>query len=344
MHSRTTWIINSPENTGLNRSVLEPVTEKGQKLDNNEADRHNRRDQVGTTVRHRIAPGQFEGKRAVFSQIVSALFRAYLVAVVVCMPALLLPDVASDTAQIVLVIALLASLLTFMEYYGKYPSIVEFRFAPPFNRIKFVALAISVLVLSLIMRGKTDPNSVTEMLTMLGTGLGKVIDFPYSPVRLVVLMLPANAEAGLIADVRTAAGISYMVSLAMMFSFLTYVRLLHWPMGKGKFNVWVNLPLFDPTRGGDVVDRLKRDAGVNIVLGALLPFIIPTAVKAFSDVIDPISMANPQTLIWTMTAWAFLPASMLIRGIALSRVAELIEAKRKRVYGESEDGKALQEA
>lgn len=274
------------------------------------------------------------------SQIVSALFRAYCVAVLVALPALLLPTIASDTAQIVVVIALLAALLTFMEYYGRYPSIVEFRFAAPFNRIKFIALAVAVVTISLIMRGKTDPNALTDMLALTGDALGQAIDFPYSPVRLVILMLPPDARPGLIGDVRTAAGIAYAVSLVMMLTFVTYVRILNWPMRKGSFNVWVNLPLFDPTRGGDVVERLKRDAGVNIVLGALLPFIIPTVIKATSEFVNPISVANPQTLIWTITAWAFLPASMLIRGIALSRVAELIEAKRRRVYAKdgSEDG------
>lgn len=275
------------------------------------------------------------------------MLRAICVAILVALPSLLLPTVPADTAQIVVVIALLAALLTFMEYYGRYPSIVEFRFAPPFNRLKFVALVISVVVISLIMRGKTDPNGLTVALTQLGEGLGRALDFPYSPVRLVILMLPPDAEAGLVADVRTAAGVSYMVSLAMMLVFVTITRLFNWPMRKASFNVWVNLPLFDPTRGGDVVDRLKRDAGVNVVLGALLPFIIPTAVKAASDVIDPISVAHPQTLIWTTTAWAFLPASMLIRGIALSRVAELIEAKRRRVFAqeaEESGDDTLQEA
>jgi len=278
----------------------------------------------------------------VISQIVSALFRAFCVAVLVALPALLLPTVASDTAQIVVVVALLAALLTFMDYYGKYPSIVEFRFAPPFNRLKFIALAVTVVVLSLIMRGKTDPSTLTVVLSQAGEALGRAMDFPYSPVRLVVLMLPPVAKAELIADVRTAAGISYAVSLVMMLVFITYARMLNWPMRQGSFNVWVNLPLFDPTRGGDVVDRLKRDAGVNVVLGALLPFIIPTVMKAASDLVDPVSVANPQTMIWTVTAWAFLPASMMIRGIALARVAELIEAKRRRVY--AKEGEGLQEA
>ena len=262
--------------------------------------------------------------------------RAALVALLVAIPSLLLPTVADDTSQIVVIMAILAFAMTFMEYFSRFPSIVEFRFAPPFNRLKFVALMMIVVTLTMITRGKTDPTGLTEMLTALGSALGHAIDFPYSPVRLVVLMMPDNADAELISSVRTAAGISYMVSLVTMFIFLTLVRLFGWPVRNGAFNVWINLPLFDPTAGGDVLHRLKRDAGLNIVLGFLLPFLIPAVVKAASDLIDPISMQNPQTLIWTMSAWAFLPASMIMRGIAMSRIADMIEEKRRRAYARAE--------
>lgn len=73
-----------------------------------------------------------------------------------------------------------------------------------------------------------------------------------------------------------------------------------------------------------------------MVLGFLLPFIIPALIKIASDLIDPISMQDPQTVIWTMSAWAFLPASMVMRGLAMARVAELIEEKRRRVYANAE--------
>jgi len=279
----------------------------------------------------------------VVSQVVNALARAVLVALLIATPSLLLPSVSSDTAQLVMVLAILASLMTFIEYYGRYPSIVEFRFAPPFNRLKFVGLFLTVLLLTLILRGEAYPSELTIFLTTLGNGLGQAIDFPYSPVRLVVLMLPADASPELVTSVRTAAGLSYTISIVMMFVFITCVRFQGWPIRNGAFNVWVNLPLFDPTGGGDVLHRLKRDAGLNIVLGSLLPFLIPAAIKAASDLIDPISIANSQTLIWTMTAWAFLPASMLMRGIAMSRIAEMIEEKRRRAYARAES-EALQQA
>jgi hypothetical protein len=173
----------------------------------------------------------------VISQFVSALGRACLVAGLVVTPALLLPSVAADTAQIVMVIALLAALLTFMEYFGRYPSIVEFRFAAPFNRLKFIALAASVTIISLIIRGQTDPSNLTIFLTGTGEALGEMIDFPFSPVRLVLLMLPYDADTALVLDVRTAAGVSYMVSMIMIVSFMITTWVFNWPMRRGKFNV-----------------------------------------------------------------------------------------------------------
>ncbi len=78
--------------------------------------------------------------------------------------------------------------------------------------------------------------------------------------------------------------------------------------------------------------RLYRDAQFNLILGFLLPFIIPASVKMASDLFDPISLTHSHTLIWTMTAWAFLPASLLMRGIALNRVAHMISQQRLRAY------------
>jgi len=146
------------------------------------------------------------------------------------------------------------------------------------------------------------------------------------------LMLPSHVTLDAIQDVRVAAGLAYIISLITLVIFVLVVRIGGWPVRNGAFNVWVNLPLFDPTAGGDVLVRLRRDARFNIAFGFLLPFMIPAVVKATSDLLDPITLENPQTLIWTITAWAFLPASMIMRGIAMNRVADLIAAKRRRAY------------
>jgi len=47
-------------------------------------------------------------------------------------------------------------------------------------------------------------------------------------------------------------------------------------------------------------------------------------------------LQHPQTLIWTLAAWAFLPASIIMRGIAMGKIADMIEEKRKRAYADAE--------
>jgi hypothetical protein len=111
--------------------------------------------------------------------------------------------------------------------------------------------------------------------------------------------------------------------------FVVVMRLIGWPSRMGTFNVWINLPTFDPTTGGDVVDRLNRDARFNIALGFLLPFLIPAILKLASLSFAPVTLESPHTLIWTMTAWAFLPASLFMRGIAMGRIATMIADKRR---------------
>lgn len=266
------------------------------------------------------------------NNLTGAFVRAVMAVMLVATPSFLLLATSADTTQIVALVALFAAAFTFVEYNSNYPSLVEFRDAPPFNRIRFIGLFATVFAITVILRGKTDPATVTLLFDAIGSRIGMAIDFPFSPVRLVLLMLPPDSSADLVATVRTAAGISYFVSLLSLSTFILVLRAGGWPARNVSFNVWVNLPTFDPTAGGDVVARLQRDGNINLILGVLLPSMIPAMIKLASDTFDPIDLSNPHTLIWTMTAWAFLPASLLMRGTALTRLARMISDQRKRAY------------
>ncbi len=292
----------------------------------------NARVHTGKRERQSIAPDRIEGSRAVISRLAGAILRAILVVLLIATPSVLLVNTSTDTTQIVVLVGLLAAAFTIVEYNSAYPSLVEFRDAPPFNRVRFFALYATVFALTVIARGEANPTTITLFFEAIGSRIGELIDFPYSPVRLVVLMMPEDADAALIDSVRTAAGLSYLVSILSLATFVLILRGTGWPRQLGGFNVWTNLPTFDPTAGGDVVDRLNRDGQINLILGFLLPFIIPAFVKLASDMFNPISLANDHTLIWTMTAWAFLPASLLMRGIAMMRVAQMIADQRARAY------------
>jgi hypothetical protein len=265
----------------------------------------------------------------VIPRVIGAFVRALLVIVMIVTPSLLLPGTDADVMPVVTLVALFAAGLTFFEYASTYPGLVEFRDAPPFNRIRFGSLFVTVVLLTELVVGTVTPTAFSQLVTGIGATVGDAIDFPYSPVRLVVLMLPEDADPRHIQLVRDSAGLAYIISLFTLAIFIIFQRLRQWPTRNGGFNVWVNLPTFDPTAGGDVVERLERDARFNIALGFLLPFLTPAVIKSATSLFGTVSLDNPQTLIWTVAAWAFLPASLFMRGIAMGRIALLITEKRK---------------
>ena len=275
------------------------------------------------------------------TRLAGALFRAALVVLLIATPSLLLPGMKSDTAQVVTLVSIFGAALTFFEYASSYPGLVEFRDAPPFNRIRFGSLFLTVLLIALMTRGQVLPSSLTITVEHIGATIGEVIDFPYSPVRLVVLMLPSDTSVAHIELVRNSAGISYLISLVTLAMFIILQRIRRWPLRNGAFNVWVNLPTFDPTAGGDVVERLERDARFNIALGFLLPFLTPAVIKSATSLFGAVSLENPHTLIWTVAAWAFLPASLFMRGIAIGRIAGMITQKREDTASSEEGNEGL---
>ncbi len=314
------------------KTTLEPLAESRQDYGKNEADHPNRWIKLEKSLRQRIATLQFEGKRAVLAQIVSAATRAILMALLVAIPAFMVPSADADSSYVTMLVALFVGTLVFIEYVSTYPSIIEFRFAPPFNRLRYVAVLLTLFALSATTQNAIEPNALNGLMRALASLFGNLLDFPYSPVRLVTGSLPANLSANEIIFANQAAGLAYGLSLLSLATFYILVRVFDWPARNGAFNVWVNLPLFDPTAGGDVLPRLVRDGRFNVLLGFLLPFLFPAFVRAVSDATTPLDLADPQTMIWTVAIWAFFPAGLVMRGIAMIRIASMIDENRKRAY------------
>lgn len=264
----------------------------------------------------------------ILTRAIGAGLRACLVMALLALPSLMLPSASPGTSDVLALIAVVAAAITFSEYYVQFPSIFEFRYAPPYNRLRFSAVLVNVVLLCLLALSTISPDPTNLKVAAVGALIGNIIDFAYSPVRLIGLMLPSDATQAQVDLLRAAAGISYLSSLVMVAVFAIFMRLFHWPAGYGTFNVWVNLPNFDPTSGHDVVLQLQRDSRVNFMLGLSLPFMTPLFAMFGAAIFDPYLLVNPRSMVWTVAIWAFLPASLMMRAIALARIADMLSRRR----------------
>lgn len=266
----------------------------------------------------------------VLSRLLGALLRAALVVVVVATPSLLIPGTTEEGAQVVMLIALALGTFTAVEYGATYPALIEFRDAPPFNRVRILSLFVMLIVLSLV-AGGAGSNSLILVLNALGLLMGHALEFPWSPMSVVLMHLPVDAAPVTELQVKVMAGLAIFVMLSALVVFALLLRMQHWPNRGQPFNVWVNLPTFDPTTGGDVVPRLIRDARVNIILGLSATFILPVAGLKIADHFDLLILTSPQVMVWGIALWMFLPLSMFMRGLAMARIADMIRERRSRL-------------
>ena len=271
----------------------------------------------------------FERKQTVASRVSGALFRAILVGVLFALPAFVVPGIASQNGTVIFIISLSMMIWTFMEYASVSPSLIEFRNAPPFNRIRYMSLLVMVYCLSLIQSHMFVPHNTTTFIHNVGAIIGFSIDQPGSPVRLMMMQFPLVADNIPYATFLASTGIAYFISLVSLVIFMAVFFLRRWPSNKEPFNVWLNMPNFDPTTTDDVVGRLSRDARINIVLGFFLPFLIPPVIGVLFRFVGVSPFNDPYLMIWVTAAWAFLPSGMIMRGVAISRVAQMAANARQ---------------
>lgn len=265
------------------------------------------------------------------SQLTGAVVRALIVIIVMATPALLIPGITQEGAQVVTLVGLVLAVFVGMEYATTYPGLIEFRDAPPFNRVRILTLFVTLFLLSLIAQAAPGHSSLALVVNALGLSIANVLDFPFSPVRLIADHLPVGITAFETSQVKGMAGLALLISVLAMAVFTLLIRMHQWPNRGSAFNVWVNLPTFDPTTGGDVVQRLRRDARVNLVLGISTPFIVPVVGAVAANHMEVVLLASPHAMVWGLTLWMFIPLSLFMRGLAMGRIADMISQRRARL-------------
>lgn len=265
------------------------------------------------------------------SQLAGAVLRAFITLIVIATPALMIPGTTTEGAQMVMLVGLTLSVFIGVEYAAVFPGLVEFRDAPPFNRVRILSLFLSLFLLSIVVTAEQGQSSLALIVNAFGLMISRALDFPFSPMNLIIEQLPEGIDPFLLDKIRGMAGISLLVAVVSMIVFALLVRLHQWPARGFAFNVWVNLPTFDPTTGGDIIKRLRRDSRVNLILGFCTPFLLPVVAVLAANHIDAAVLSSPHTLVWGLTLWTFIPLSMLMRGLAMGRIADMIAQRRARL-------------
>ena len=264
------------------------------------------------------------------NRMVGAFIRAFLVLAVVASPAFLLPDVSQAAQEISLIIGAIAGAFTFFEYASSHPGLIDFRFAPPYNRIRFVTFCFQIMALVFLCRATSGADAFSADVLQLADQAVAITNVPLSPVRVAVEVIIDQGDEPHRDLLERAAAVSFLMAFASFIFFALTLWFFRWPVGRDNFNLWVNLPTFEPSSGRDVERRLFRDGTANLLIGVGMPFVIPVIASRAGGWFDPSVLQNYQPLIWGCTLWAFLPASLIIRGAALIKVGWLVKRARTR--------------
>lgn len=276
------------------------------------------------------------------SQLFGAVLRAVLVFFVVATPSLTLGHASRADADGIMLLGVIAALFVVFEYSARHPAIIEFRDAPPYNRLRILALFTILFVLSLLSADHGHlaqfhgPEGVFVDFAVKVDGFGHSLQQAPSQSANPAQFLPhlfgsTPVHITVTEHVVTMGILALSIALVFLAIFAVVMRLTKWP-GRGvALNMWVNLPMFDPTVGSDVTHRLKCDARSNIIWGLGLPLILPAALGMMFAQTGITLTQNGQGLVWVVALWAFLPMCLLMRAMALLRLRHMIKSHQKRV-------------
>lgn len=258
--------------------------------------------------------------------LLGGMVRAALVVFVIAAPAFLLPDVAVGTQEIILIVAAIAAAFTIFEYASTHPGLIDFRFAPPYNRMRFVSFVLVVLAVSFVARASAGLDSFSSDVLDLADAAVAIAMFPGSPAEVAVDALAGEAEPEFRLLIARVASVTFLSTFALLTAFGALLWILRWPVARRDFNLWLNLPTFTPGNVRDVERRLFRDARVNIVAGFALIYLAPLLLSWAG--FDAGMLRNPQVLVWAAAIWGLASGSMVIRGMAMLKIGWLVRRTR----------------
>ena len=246
-----------------------------------------------------------------------AVLRAAVVTACLLAPILLIAPERSGAADVALLAALFAGLVVAAEYGAPEPGLIAFRDAPPFNRIRFAILAAALVLCAL---AAADERPLGALMRAAGLALAAGLDAPGTPLHAVILAAGDGAGPAL----RATAALAMTVAALGVAGFAFVLRLTAWPGRAEGLNLWTVLPSFDGAGRDALVARLRRDGAVNLLLAAAAAYATPPLAAALGAAHGLTVRGDDLLLVWSVSLWAFLPAFLALRGLALRRLAAVV--------------------
>lgn len=262
-------------------------------------------------------------------RVFGAFLRAAVVLLAIALPSFFLPQMPQTTADFTSVVAIILALLVFFEYAFTAPSFIEFRFCPPYNRMRFFAFALILYALSQV---QLVTWNVSDMSRIFG-GLSRVSyaawDFPFSPVLIIertFLANPLDTESLIGAQ----AALALTLSLIGFLVFCLRTMMFTLPLRGQGFNIWKNLPTFSAKHIENPAPRLRNLAILCVILGLLLPFFLPYFITLIAGQLDVDVVGSQRLAMWAVAIWAWIPCALLMRATAFGAISRhLTKSARK---------------
>jgi len=262
--------------------------------------------------------------RLAAARLPAAAFRAALVFAVASVPALVLGGVdGGDEAG--LVAAAAASLFVLFEYGARTPTLIDFRFAPPVNRMRF-GMATGTLAAVLLFVASAGDGGALGGLHRAGLALGEAADGWASPAGMAGNILARPSALGPDPVIRGAAAVALLFAFGLTAIYSATLLFGRWPGNPSEFRPEVNLPTFEVGSVEDRPARLRRLGRQAVVMGLAMPIALLALAGIAGRLIDPDAFSRPLPLTWAAALWAAAPASQLLRGAALYALARAYDA------------------
>ncbi|GLQ35437.1 hypothetical protein GCM10007939_17200 [Amylibacter marinus] len=261
-------------------------------------------------------------------RLLGATIRAGLVFLTILMPTAMLTSGFGDISLFSIVLAVFASSVIFAEYLVEVPAVLEFRYASPYNRLRFLVVITLTLVVARGVRDGLVLQEVSGVLGWLEAMSGRMFSGWLSPVDLLDQAM--NYGTGAVGhNMHNIASFALLVSIFSCCFIGVWLWTGPWPLSQDGFNLWPNMPSFSVRAGQRAAVSMSRIAILSFTLAISLPFILPFFI-GFGRVYLGLDYSNsPLTSFWIVFFWAVIPAMALVRTIALLKLAFLAENLRK---------------